>query len=138
MVRFAFQVVKNQETPNIVCSFDNFRYIFNIPDGFQRFVKDNNIKINPAPRIFFTRNSTQTLSGCFGYLHTLLAQNCGIGTKIYGPRGIYNLFNMKRYNEIGGFKTLPYSFQEINGKLLLGTKDTKLIEELLQQNDCLL
>lgn len=31
------------------------------------------MKINPAPKIFFTRNNTETLLGCFGYLHTLLA-----------------------------------------------------------------
>lgn len=34
MVRLAFQIVKNQHTPNIICTFDNFRYIFNIQDGF--------------------------------------------------------------------------------------------------------
>ncbi|CAD8205598.1 unnamed protein product [Paramecium octaurelia] len=136
MVRFSFQVIKNQETPNIVCSFDNIRYIFNLPDGFQRFTKDNQVKINQGPRIFFTRLSTKTTTGCFGYLSTLLAQNCGVNTKIYGPKGLCKLINMKRYNEIGGFKTLPYSVQEFNGNCLLGTKDTKLIEELLQQNDC--
>ncbi|CAK95057.1 unnamed protein product (macronuclear) [Paramecium tetraurelia] len=89
MVRFSFQVIKNQETPNIVCSFDNIRYIFNLPDGFQRFTKDNQVKINQGPRIFFTRLSTQTTTGCFGYLSTLLAQNCGVNTKIYGPKGLY-------------------------------------------------
>lgn len=48
--------------------------------------------------------------------------------------------NVLRYNDIGGYKTLPYSFQEFDGSLLLGAKDMKFFEDMMlsKQNDCLL
>lgn len=68
MVKFSLQIIKNTPTPSIVCTYENSRYIFNTPDGFQRFYREHKVKITPSTNFFFTRNTTQTTNGLFGFI----------------------------------------------------------------------
>lgn len=115
MVKLSLQVIKSTPYPSIVCSFDNARYVFNVPDGFQRYIKEHKVKMGTGATFMITRLCTTRICGLFGYIQTLVAERAALGCKIYGPLGVTALFNTLRYNDIGGYKTLPYSVQEYNG-----------------------
>lgn len=43
---------------------------------------------------------------------TLFVENFAVESSLYGPRGICDLLSILRYNEVCGFKTLPFSAYE--------------------------
>lgn len=61
-------MVKSTATPSLVCSYENAKYVFNVPDGFQRHYREHKVKFQPGTIFFFSRLSTATLSGMFGFI----------------------------------------------------------------------
>lgn len=41
------------------------------------------------------------------------------------------LINAMRYNDIGGYKTLPYSVMDYGGETLLGLKSTEIMDNFI-------
>ncbi|GMH40785.1 hypothetical protein BSKO_08689 [Bryopsis sp. KO-2023] len=72
--------------PSVLLFFDQYRYIFNVGEGFQRYCFQHKIKLGKVTDLFFTRMSTEACGGVPGLILTLTDH--GIGGLCLGTSGL--------------------------------------------------
>ena len=73
-MKIVLQLLENyhkQQVPTIILTIDKKKYVFNIPSGFQRFIKDHKQKFPKGSKIFFTKASSDTMAGLNGFMLTI-------------------------------------------------------------------
>lgn len=136
-----FQIIHNhssQSLPTILVQTQNTKYLFNVPETFQRFMATHRFRFAKESKIFLTRLHPLSLTGLFGLLLTSYSFNVCEGVKIYGPRGLSQYLDSIRF--IMGFKILPFScfnFGDPKGKeeRLIGVKDLSQINQIVERKD---
>ena len=144
-MKVVFQIIRNhptQSTPVIVILFDTSKYVFNIPETFQRFLRFHHFKMSKGSRIFLTKLSTENITGLFGFLLTMYETQSCLETKIYGPKHLIQYMESIKF--LMGFKLLPYSCYnfDINAKekhenTLVGLKKEETIDALVKSKSYL-
>ncbi|CAD8043430.1 unnamed protein product [Paramecium primaurelia] len=133
MAKCHIQFIKLAKT-SIILNFDQKSYIFNIPEGFQRYISDFSIKTKTASQIFFTNLNVSYINGIIGLLLTLNFDKQIDGTKVYGPPGLSQLISAFRYSEIGGKNIISLSCHEFWGKNLIYQKIDEQFKNILDGN----
>lgn len=139
-MKVVFQIIRNHPTqliPSIIIIFEKTKYIFNIPETLQRYLKFHNFRMSKGSKIFLTRLSTQNLTGLFGFLLTMYETRSCLETKLYGPKELINYMDSIKF--LMGFKLLPYSCYGFNEKAknkdentLIGLNHLEVIDRLVQ------
>ncbi|KAL4438109.1 hypothetical protein ABPG74_016888 [Tetrahymena malaccensis] len=135
-MKILFQVIKNyqsQEVAAVVVTTPNKKYYFNLPETFQRFMKNNKIKLNPSNAIFLTRLKTSHVCGLFGQMLTMFESKAAVDTIIFGPSGISQFFDKIRFKM--GYKILPFGFYDFEQEkqFLYGYRKYETIMKLIEQ-----
>lgn len=76
-MRITLQLIENcihTPIPSIVLTANNQKYIFNVPETFQRFSREHRFKYNRGTIIFFTKTCSATVTGLLGLMLTLVDQ----------------------------------------------------------------
>ncbi|CAK56055.1 unnamed protein product (macronuclear) [Paramecium tetraurelia] len=133
MAKCHIQLVKLAK-PCIILNFDLKSYVFNVSEGFQRYLSDYSIKTKMSTQIFFTNLNATYINGIIGLLLTLNFDKQIDGTKIYGPSGLCQLFSAFRYSEIGGKSINSLSCHEFQGKNLIYQKKDQYYQEIFEGN----
>eukprot|EP00003_Mantamonas_plastica_P031833 TRINITY_DN8424_c0_g1_i1.p2 TRINITY_DN8424_c0_g1~~TRINITY_DN8424_c0_g1_i1.p2 ORF type:complete len:103 (-),score=28.58 TRINITY_DN8424_c0_g1_i1:170-478(-) len=85
-----FEVVgtdTGDSSASVLMTVENKRYIFNIPDGLQRFTLQHKVKLSKIDHVLATRMHVNTTGGLPGLLLTV--SDAGTNAlSIFGPRGI--------------------------------------------------
>ncbi|KRW99919.1 hypothetical protein PPERSA_12595 [Pseudocohnilembus persalinus] len=112
----------NQEIPTIYLQIETKKYLFNIPDAFQRFRPDHKINNLRGPKFFFSRLQPQYINGLFGFSQTLFSnENLSNGSQIFGPPNIKQFLQELKQSIIVGYCLQPYSVYEFGtGKYFNG------------------
>ena len=139
-MKVIFQIIRNHPTqsfPAIIIFFDKSKYIFNVPETFQRFLKFHHFRMSKGSKIFLTRMGTDTITGLFGFLLTMYETETCLETKLYGPRDLIPYIESIKF--LMGFKLLPYSCYGFNenakekaNNTLLGIKRLEVLETMVE------
>ena len=139
-MKVVFQIIRNhntQELPAIIIFFEANKYVFNVPETFQRFLKFHHFRMSKSSKIFLTRLGTENITGLFGFLLTMYETSTCFDTKLYGPKDFIQYIESIKF--LMGFKYLPYSCYSFDEKAqnkrentLLGFKRVEVIEKLVQ------
>lgn len=114
----------------MILTYESKKYVFNVPESFQRFITQNGAKFSKESHIYFTRLSTDNTSGVFGLMLTLFENKLCFNTKFYGPPGLSNFLGSLK--SMMGFKILPYSgYDFVTREKLLGIKKKESLDKLM-------
>lgn len=120
-MRIVVQLVESylkQEIPTILITTDTNKYVFNVPSSFQRFTRENRIKLPTMAHYFFTKSTTATITGLTGLLLSLYERGDSCHSKLYLDDKLYNYMDELRYKM--GFKVVPISYCSWGGKVRKG------------------
>ena len=94
--------------PAAILFFDHRRFLFNVPEGFQRYATQHKVKLTKISHAFLTRTSMETAGGLPGMLLTLADSAKGSGRgpiTLGGPEhtkhlldGMGGFMNMQEHN----------------------------------------
>lgn len=127
-MRIVIQLIENylkQEVPTVYISTDTNRYLFNVPSSFQRFTKEHKNKFPAGARFFFTKTSTNTITGLTGLILTMFHTKGVEGVKLYTDEKMFRYMEELRYKM--GFKAGPISYCSWEGKLRKGVQNLALL-----------
>ncbi|KAF8159401.1 hypothetical protein B0H34DRAFT_703302 [Crassisporium funariophilum] len=90
--------ISTDTEPSIVITFDNAKYIFNVPENSNRGFLQSNRNWRRARTLFFTQANVQRTSGLGGLLMTLGDSATVDKLNMYGPPGFTHLLaSMRSY-----------------------------------------
>jgi len=139
-------------TASVLLFFDTQRYVFNVPEGFQRFCTEHKVKLAKVNRVFLTRNAPEAAGGLPGALLTMADSGVGAplwashggGMALHGPTGLQKLVGgLRTYVNVKGIGLHVEEFQrEKEGArvvhqderltveaVLVGGKETEAVQE---------
>ena len=85
-MRIVIQLIESylkQEIPTVLITTDTNKYMFNVPPSFQRYTRDNKIKFPIGANYFFTKATTNTITGLTGLLLTMYDEGASCNSKLY-------------------------------------------------------
>lgn len=129
-----------QPVPFILLNIDTQKYVFNIPDGCQRFL--STYKMNPLrdTNFFVTKLDSDHFDGLFGLVQTMFANKQSENCKIYGPLHITELIARVKELMVVGYCLLNFSVHDFyTSKQIQGTNDLSQIPaehyKIIKQNE---
>ncbi len=117
-----------QEVPTILITTDSNRYVFNVPSSFQRFTRENKIKLPTMAHYFFTKTHTHALTGLSGLLLTLYDRGDSCNSRLYLDQQLFRYMEELRYKM--GFKVVPISYCTWQGNNRRGISNFQTILDL--------
>jgi ribonuclease Z len=80
--------VSLQSRPSFLMTFEQNRYLFNVPEGFQRFCFSHGVKLQRISSIFLSKLQPGELAGLPGILFTLADKSKNSKTVLVGALGL--------------------------------------------------
>ncbi len=110
----------------MVLCLDNQQFLFNVCESYQRYIKEHSLKFQCEARVFLSRLDSHSTGGLYGLMLTMIAHKAGLGTRVYGPKGVVELFREALF--LFWHNMLPYSVANLTGS-------KEVMPGLLKQND---
>lgn len=117
-MKIIFKVLRNhsrQGIPSVFLQVDNEKYMFNVPETTQRFIREHGLRFSKGMNFFFTGLTTNHLMGIVGLSLTLFQNQLSHASKIYGPKGICKFFKDLRY--MTGIKLCHFSIASLEDSI---------------------
>jgi hypothetical protein len=93
---------------------DSNKYLFNVPSSYQRFTRENRIKLPTMAHYFFTKSTTATITGLTGLLLTMFDRGDSCNSRLYLDEKLFKYMEELRYKM--GFKVVPISYCSWSGR----------------------
>jgi len=77
--------------PSAMLFFDHTRFVFNLPEGFQRYAAENKFKLNKISAAMFTRSSMEAAGGLPGMVLSVQDQEETMELAMYGHKRLHSL-----------------------------------------------
>eukprot|EP00894_Picocystis_sp_ML_P002614 jgi/Pico_ML_1/53131/g3736.t1 len=125
-------------TASVLLFFDTQRYVFNVPEGFQRFCTEHKVKLAKVNRVFLTRNAPEAAGGLPGALLTMADSGVGAplwashggGMALHGPTGLQKLVGgLRTYVNVKGIGLHVEEFQREKERARVVHQDERLTVE---------
>lgn len=140
-MKILYKIIRNhrrQGIPGVFIQVENEKYLFNVPETTQRFIKEHGLKFSKDMKFFFSNLSTNHLMGVVGLFLTLFQQQTATGTLVYGPRGICQFFKDVRY--MMGIKLNFYAIASIEDQFeeeIPAVRESEYLAELIERKDAM-
>jgi len=128
---------KRQGVPALFLQIENEKYVFNVPETTQRFIREHGLRFSKETKFFFSGMTTSHLMGMIGLALTLFQHNLSQGSMIYGPKGICQFFRDLRY--MMGIKLCHYSITDLENTedTIPGINNDEYMLKLIESPDAL-
>ena len=126
-MKLLIQVISNnplQKVPSILINAENFKYIWNIPEHFNRFIEIHHLtNLKPPIAVFFTKACINSMGGLIPFLAEGVKSRLSANASRFYVRGrMYDYMRELRYKL--GVLMLPYSYFNLDtGLYQLGLHD---------------
>lgn len=123
---------------SVLLFFDTQRYVFNVPEGFQRFCTEHKVKLSKVNRVFLTKNAPEAAGGLPGALLTMADSGVGAplwashggGISLHGPTGLQKLVGgLRTYVDVKGIGLNVEEFHKKRDVTRLVHQDDRLTVE---------